>query len=219
MVDAGVRGIIAESSLFMRGQLRSAGASQRGETLVIVLTGERLALLALDKELAALQAGSRAAFFNAIAVMHEPLWPPAPFELASFDWAQKNLAHDPDGQGWYGWALLANEGERSPPRLVGIAALIGRPDDDGDVELAFGLLPEYRGSRPRAFDMGVWQWRPPRRRPPRRRGCPRRAYIVAQWFSRHQRAALSWRGALGDQRGVLRVSHCAALISACRLLR
>jgi len=112
---------------------------------LLVLTAERLALLALDRDLAALQAGSRAAFFNAIAVMHEPLWPPAPFELASFDWAQSNLAHDPDGQGWYGWALLANEGERSPPRLVGIAALIGRPDEVGDVELAFGLLPEYRG--------------------------------------------------------------------------
>ncbi|MGE0741691.1 MAG: GNAT family N-acetyltransferase [Hyphomonadaceae bacterium] len=104
-----------------------------------------MALLALDRELAALQAGSRSAFFNAIAVTHEPVWPPAPFEPAALDWAQKNLAHDPDGQGWYGWALLANEGERAPPRLVGIAALIGRPDDDGDVELAFGLLPEFRG--------------------------------------------------------------------------
>jgi ribosomal-protein-alanine N-acetyltransferase len=29
--------------------------------------------------------------------------------------------------------------------LVGIAALIGRPDEDGEVELAFGLLPEFRG--------------------------------------------------------------------------
>lgn len=112
---------------------------------MLILTAERLALLALDRELASLQAGSRAAFFNAIAVMHEPLWPPAPFERAAFDWAAKNLAHDPDGQGWYGWALLANEGERAPPRLVGIAALIGRPDDDGEVELAFGLLPEFRG--------------------------------------------------------------------------
>ena len=112
---------------------------------MLILTAERLALLALDRDLAALQAGSRTAFFNAIAVMHEPLWPPAPFEIGAFDWAAKNLAHDPDGQGWYGWALLANEGERAPPRLVGIAALIGRPDDDGDVELAFGLLPDFRG--------------------------------------------------------------------------
>ncbi|MGQ0531553.1 MAG: GNAT family N-acetyltransferase [Caulobacteraceae bacterium] len=112
---------------------------------MLILTAERLALLALDRDLAALQAGSRPAFFNAIAVAHEPLWPPAPFEPGAFEWAERNLTHDPEGQGWYGWALLANEGERSPPRLVGIAALIGRPDDDGDVELAFGLLPEFRG--------------------------------------------------------------------------
>ncbi len=112
---------------------------------MLVLNAERLALLALDRDLAALQAGSRTAFFNAIAVTHEAMWPPAPFETAAFDWAAKNLAHDPEGQGWYGWALLADEGERSPPRLIGIAALIGRPDDDGDVELAFGLLPEFRG--------------------------------------------------------------------------
>ncbi|MBX3511080.1 MAG: GNAT family N-acetyltransferase [Hyphomonadaceae bacterium] len=112
---------------------------------MLVLTSQRLALLALDRELAALQASSRTAFFNAIAVMHEPLWPPAPFETIALDWARLQLAHDPEGQGWYGWVLLANGGERSPPRLVGIAALIGRPDDDGEVELAFGLMPEFRG--------------------------------------------------------------------------
>ena len=112
---------------------------------MLILTAERLALLALDKDLAALQAGSRTSFFNAIAVMHEPIWPPSPFELTALEWAATNLAKDPDGQGWYGWALLANEGERSPPRLVGIAALVGRPDDEGEVELAFGLLRDYRG--------------------------------------------------------------------------
>lgn len=112
---------------------------------MLVLNSERLALLALDQGLAALQAGSRSAFFNAIAVTHEPVWPPAPFEAEAFEWAHKHLVHDPEGQGWYGWALLANGGERQPPRIIGIAALIGRPDDDGDVEIAFGLLPEFRG--------------------------------------------------------------------------
>lgn len=113
---------------------------------MLVLNTERLALLALDPRLAALQAGSRSAFFNAIAVVHEVMWPPAPFEHASFQWAANNLAHDPEGQGWYGWALLANGGERQPPRCVGVAALIGRPDEDGDVELAFGIVPEFRGA-------------------------------------------------------------------------
>jgi [ribosomal protein S5]-alanine N-acetyltransferase len=112
---------------------------------LLILTAKRVALLALDRELAELQATSRTAFFNAIAVTHEPMWPPAPFEPGSLDWAAQHLAHDPEGQGWYGWAILANGGERQPPRLVGIAALIGRPDEAGDVELAFGLQPEFRG--------------------------------------------------------------------------
>ena len=109
-----------------------------------ILHTPRLALLALDAELAALQAGHRAAFFNAIAVAHEPLWPPAPFEPSALDWAADSLARDPAGAGWYGWALLANGGERAPPRLVGLAALIGRPDEDGEVELAFGLVGDFK---------------------------------------------------------------------------
>ena len=100
---------------------------------------------ALDAELARLQATSRTAFFNAIAVLHEPLWPPAPFEAAALEWAVKNLSADPEGEGWYGWVMLANEGEHAPPRILGIAALIGRPDEDGDVELAFGLCAQFRG--------------------------------------------------------------------------
>ncbi len=115
------------------------------EIRVLILNTQRLALLALDPRLAALQAGSRTAFFNAIAVMHEAMWPPAPFEHAAFKWAATNLEHDPDGQGWYGWALLANVGESQPPRLVGVAALIGRPDEEGEVELAFGITSEFKG--------------------------------------------------------------------------
>jgi RimJ/RimL family protein N-acetyltransferase len=112
---------------------------------LLVLNAPRLTLLALDPTLAALQAGHRAAFFNAIAVAHEAFWPPAPFEQHGLDWAASNLAHDPEGAGWYGWALLTEDGESRPPRIAGLAALIGRPDDDGDVELAFGLTPDMKG--------------------------------------------------------------------------
>jgi RimJ/RimL family protein N-acetyltransferase len=108
-----------------------------------------MALIALNPDLAALQARNHAAFFDAIAVAHEPAWPPAPFQSEALEWAAKCLAQDREGQGWYGWALLSNEetseGERSPSRLLGLAGLIGRPDDEGEVELAFGLLPEFRG--------------------------------------------------------------------------
>ncbi len=41
--------------------------------------------------------------------------------------------------------MLANASESSPPRITGAAALIGRPDEEGDVELAFGVTPEFKG--------------------------------------------------------------------------
>lgn len=110
-----------------------------------VLNTSRLTLLALDPSLAALQAGHRAAFFNAIAVAHEPFWPPASFDQPGLQWAAENLAHDPDGVGWYGWVLLTHDGESKPPRVAGLAALIGRPDENGDVELGFGLTQDMRG--------------------------------------------------------------------------
>jgi RimJ/RimL family protein N-acetyltransferase len=112
---------------------------------LLILGAPHLTLLALDRRLAELQASSRTAFFNAIAVVHEARWPPEPFGQYYCEWAAENLAHDPDGTGWYGWAMLANEGELKPPRIVGLAALVGRPDDDGDVELAFGVTPEMEG--------------------------------------------------------------------------
>jgi len=123
---------------------RMVGADEGGRILQI-LSAPHLTLLALDARLAALQAESRTAFFNAIAVMHEARWPPEPFGQAACDWARDHLKHDLDGQGWYGWVMLANEGELKPPRIVGMAAVIGRPDEEGDVELAFGVTPEMQG--------------------------------------------------------------------------
>ena len=59
---------------------------------MLLITSERLALLALDRELAALQFSSRTAFFNAIAVTHEAIWPPAPFEPSKLDQARPSHA-------------------------------------------------------------------------------------------------------------------------------
>jgi RimJ/RimL family protein N-acetyltransferase len=126
---------------------------------MLFLNAPRMALLALDAELARLQASSRTAFFNAIAVTHCPAWPPEPFGHLATDWSQENLTADPAAEGWYGWMLLANEGEHKPPHMIGFAALIGRPDEDGDVELALGVRPEFAGrgfEREAALALSRW---------------------------------------------------------------
>jgi RimJ/RimL family protein N-acetyltransferase len=126
---------------------------------MLFLNAPRMALLALDADLAQLQASSRTAFFNAIAVTHCPVWPPEPFGDVAVAWSLDNLQADPGAEGWYGWLLLANEGEHKPPSIIGGAALVGRPDLDGDVELVIGVRPEFasRGhEREAALALSRW---------------------------------------------------------------
>lgn len=112
---------------------------------MLTLKTARLTLLALDPELARLQAEDPAAFLCKLGVAPLGDWPPEPFDYEVAEWARTGLARDPDGAGWYGWLLLEDEGEARPPRLIGAAALIGRPDLDGEVELGFGVLTAHQG--------------------------------------------------------------------------
>jgi hypothetical protein len=126
---------------------------------MLFLSAPRMALLAIDFDLAKLQASSRAAFFNAIAVTHCANWPPAPFGDIAISWSLDNLANDPEAAGWYGWLLLANDGEHKPPQIVGSGALVGRPDVDGDVELVLAVRPEFAGrlyEREAALTLSRW---------------------------------------------------------------
>lgn len=126
---------------------------------MLFLSAPRMALLAMDSDLARLQASSRSAFFNAIAVTHCAAWPPEPFGELSVNWSLENLTRDPEAAGWYGWTFLANEGEHKPPQIVGAGALVGRPDIDGDVELVIGVRPEFAGrgyEREAALALSRW---------------------------------------------------------------
>jgi RimJ/RimL family protein N-acetyltransferase len=107
---------------------------------------DRLTLKAFDAPLAALQRDDGAAFFQALGVPPAAAWPPEPFDDEAVDWVCEGLARDTDGVGWYGWAVLVTPHGTDAPRLAGAAALIGRPDFDGEVELAFGLCPEVQGN-------------------------------------------------------------------------
>ncbi len=111
---------------------------------MLSMQGERLTLIANDAALAELQVENVQGFYERIGALAASSWPPEPFDADGLQWVRSSLQTDPDGEGWYGWILLADTGENRK-RLVGAAVLVGRPDFDGEVELGFGLLPEAKG--------------------------------------------------------------------------
>lgn len=108
------------------------------------LEASRLTLIANDSTLVALQAENVPEFYRRLEAEGASSWPPEPLDGASLQWLRSGLQTDPDGEGWYGWVLVADTGE-ARRRVVGFAILAGRPDFDGEVELGFGLAPEARG--------------------------------------------------------------------------
>ncbi len=111
---------------------------------MLSIQAPRLTLIANDSTLAALQADDPASFYDKVGALAASSWPPEPFDADGLQWVRSALQTDPDGEGWYGWVLLADAGE-GRKKLVGAAVLVGRPDFDGEVELGFGVLPEARG--------------------------------------------------------------------------
>lgn len=106
----------------------------------VVKTG-RLSLVALDERLARLQKEDRKAFFEALGTKHEPSWPP---ELTG-DQAASWTRTGPGGEaGWHGWVFLMAMGPGQAVRAVGMGGFHGPPDEAGQVEIGYSMLPTFR---------------------------------------------------------------------------
>ncbi len=112
--------------------------------MLTIRTG-RLILVAIDPGLADAQAQGADVLAACIGANPPSAWPPEPFDAEVTQWSRDGLARDPGAIGWYGWLMLEDQGEGAPPALVGAAGLIGPPDLEGETELGFGMLDEFRG--------------------------------------------------------------------------
>lgn len=108
-----------------------------------VSTG-RLRLVALDSELARLQATDKAAFFAALDAEVEAAWPPisndAPKLLEKLDL----LSRSPHEAGWRGWVFLMGWTPGGLDRAVGTGGFHGPPDENGEIEIGYAMLPSFR---------------------------------------------------------------------------
>ncbi|MFW6413609.1 MAG: GNAT family N-acetyltransferase, partial [Oceanicaulis sp.] len=115
---------------------RNADATER-----MTIRSGRLRLVALDRELAALQAADPKAFFTAIGAQSEAVWPPEFFDKTEI---ADVLDARPGEAGWRPWACLLGWAPGAPDRAVGMVGFNGPPGANGRVELTYAMLPSFR---------------------------------------------------------------------------
>lgn len=111
------------------------------ETNPLTLATPRLELTAatLEHVCAELEAPERLA-----ALLHaqvEPGWPPGEYDREAQEFFRDRLkAGGLSVVGWLGWYAVRRGGE-----LIGAGGYVGGPDEAGEVEIGFSVMPAWRG--------------------------------------------------------------------------
>lgn len=108
-----------------------------------VRTG-RLRLVALDPALARLEDTDRQAFFDALSAQVESAWPPVAIDAPDLAGRLESLSRRPHEAGWGGWIILMGWTPGGPDRAVGIGGFFGPPDEAGEIEIGYAMLPSFR---------------------------------------------------------------------------
>lgn len=70
-------------------------------------------------------------------------WPPETLTDA-LPWFEEQLHLHPEAAGWYGWYALLKTSEEGLPVLAGGAGFKGAPDERGQVEIGYSVLPRFQ---------------------------------------------------------------------------
>ena len=118
-------------------------AGRAGKGRIEVLTG-RLRLIALDPELARLQVEDKAAFFKEVGAQIEAAWPPVSADAPKLQDKLELLSRSPHEAGWRGWVFLMGWTPGGLDRAVGTGGFHGPPDENGEIEIGYAMLPSFR---------------------------------------------------------------------------
>lgn len=108
-----------------------------------VRTG-RLRLVALDPNLARLEAEDRPAFFRALGAEVESAWPPVAIDAPDLAERLESLSRSSHEAGWGAWIILMGWTPGGPDRAVGLGGFFGPPDEEGVIEIAYALMASFR---------------------------------------------------------------------------
>jgi len=117
------------------------------EINLLKLSTDRLELIAatLDHVCAELKAPEcLASLLNAQV---ESGWPPGEYDRAAQEFFRDRLqASGMSAVGWYGWYAVRRESCGQPSVLIGAGGYIGPPNEGGEVEIGFSVMPAWQNS-------------------------------------------------------------------------
>lgn len=105
---------------------------------------ERLLLLQGSAETLRAELVSREALGAVLGVDVPDSWPPELYDADAIRWTINWLAEHPENADWSLYCIAEVSAKPSRPHLVGIAGYKGAPDEQGVVEIGYGIVPEQR---------------------------------------------------------------------------
>lgn len=98
----------------------------------------------LEHVCAELEAPERLAAMLSATV--EPGWPPGEYDRGAQEFFRERLqAGGDDVVGWYGWYAVRRATSDLAPVLVGAGGFLGPPNERGEVEIGFSIVPNWYG--------------------------------------------------------------------------
>jgi ribosomal-protein-alanine N-acetyltransferase len=104
---------------------------------------------------------NRDALAQALGVSVAEDWPPRYWDPPAVNWLLEKLTMYPSEPFWRAWFVMSS----SPDTLIGTCGFKGPPDDDGFVEIGYGIVDSHHMRRmgsEAAARLIAWAWEDPR---------------------------------------------------------
>ena len=107
---------------------------------------DRLELVAATAEHVSAELESPELLGAMLNVRIAPGWPPGEYDRQAQEFFRDRLREGGEVTvGWYAWYVILRDSDRSLSVLVGAAGFSGPPNERGEVEVGFSILPAWEG--------------------------------------------------------------------------
>lgn len=110
------------------------------------LRTDRLQLIAATFEHVCAEMESPEDLVRLLGTQVDAGWPPGEYDRDAQEFFRDRLKEcGPPVVGWYGWYAIAREERDRPSTLVGTGGYLGPPNEKGEVEIGFSMMPLWQG--------------------------------------------------------------------------